>query len=206
MRGCRSAALRRAGAVGVIALATAACGPGFESWAEGSVHGQWRTVFSGLGQVGRNGDGTIALAPQRPVGADTHAALVVSTTLHSGGADVTLRTTGQLRTPPNAWERGWVLWNYADPKHFYYVTLKDGGWEVGKEDPGYPGGQRFLATGPGRYRVGDWHEVQVGQDGPTITVAIDGVRVSTVVDTDRPYLSGNLGLYAEDARAEFRPR
>lgn len=197
--------VRRARVVGLVALAAGACAPSFDGWAEGSVHGQWRTVFTGLGQVGQNSDGTIVLAPQRPVGSDTHAALVVSTSLHSGGADVTLRTTGQLRQPPNPWERGWVLWNYTDPKHFYYVTLKDGGWEIGKEDPAYPGGQRFLATGPARYAVGDWHEVQVGQDDATITVSIDGVRVSTVTDAERPYLSGNLGLYTEDARAEFRP-
>ncbi len=56
---------------------------------------------------------------------------------------------GQLskNSPPNAWEVGWILWHYTDDTHFYSFTLQTNGWVLGKEDPSYPGTQRFLATG-----------------------------------------------------------
>ena len=82
-------------------------------------------------------------------------------------------TTAQLRSPdntpptpqnpdskPNPWEVGWLLWCFSpDPTHpydpsptsnsnfrFYALTLKPNGWEVSKQDPAYPGGQRFLKS------------------------------------------------------------
>lgn len=82
-------------------------------------------------------------------------------------------TTAQLRSPdntpptpsnpdskPNPWEVGWLLWCFSpDPTHpydpsptsnsnfrFYALCLKANGWEVSKQDPAYPGGQRFLKS------------------------------------------------------------
>ncbi|MGW2398219.1 family 16 glycoside hydrolase [Kitasatospora sp. NPDC001664] len=180
--------------------------PGFTTWPEGSVHGPWVAVFNGEGTVGARGD-LLVLAP-RPatVPDETHAALVVSTETRS---DLTLslgvRTAEQLRTPtPNTWETAWVVWHYTDPRHFYYLALKPTGWELGKEDPAYPGHQRFLATGPPQYPVGRWHTVEVRQRGDTVTVLVDRHRLVTFTDTERPYPEGRYGLYTEDARAEFR--
>ena len=60
----------------------------------------------------------------------------------------TLGTVRQVRNgPANPWEVAWLLWHYTDDQHFYSIVLKPNGWELGKEDPAYPGAQRFLATG-----------------------------------------------------------
>ena len=69
-------------------------------------------------------------------------------------------TTAQLRSRPNPWEVGWLLWCFSpDPTHpydpsptsnsnfrFYALCLKPNGWEVSKQDPSYKGGQRFLKS------------------------------------------------------------
>ncbi|NKQ52531.1 DUF1080 domain-containing protein [Amycolatopsis sp. K13G38] len=199
---------RRAGAV-FAALLVTACGTGQapETWPEGSVHGAWQSVFTGYGHTGSRPDGTLVVSPVAPTGADTHAALIAGVAGYGDfDATIRLRTVAQLRVPtPHEWEAGWVLWHYTDPQHFYYVLLKGSGWEIGKEDPAYPGSQRFLATGPGRFTVGDWHEVRVRQTGTTITVWVDGAEPITLRDDERPYPAGRIGLYAEDATAEFQP-
>ena len=186
---------------------TGSVGPSARPWAEGADNGVWHTVFTGNGVVDATDSTTISLAPQAAAGTSTHSALVVS-----GGSyrdlDVTirLRTTAQLRQPePNPWEVGWLLWHYTDHAHFYYVALKSVGWEVGKEDPAYPGSQRFLATGPQPFHPGQWYDVRVRQAVDTVTVWADGVLLTTVSDTENPYPAGKIGLYSEDAVAQFRP-
>jgi hypothetical protein len=86
---------------------------------------------------------------------------------------------------------------------FYYLALKPNGWELGKRDPSYPGGQRFLATGENAYPIGFWYSVEIEQRGATQTARVDGRRLTTFTDRERPYLGGSVGLYAEDAEAEF---
>ncbi|MFI9234659.1 calcium-binding protein [Streptomyces sp. NPDC053079] len=174
-------------------------------WAEGSVHGPWRSVFDGHGvNIGRH-DG-LALSPQpAKVPEETHAGLIVSTERY-GDVDyrARMRTEAQLRTPePNPWEVPWLVWGYTDPEHFYYITLKPNGWELGKRDPAYPGGQRFLATGAERFPVGKWSDVRVGQRGARIEVSVDGRGLVAYEDKERPYLRGNVGAYTEDARVVF---
>ncbi|MER5865338.1 family 16 glycoside hydrolase [Kitasatospora sp. NPDC002040] len=177
-----------------------------QHWPEGSVHGPWRSVFNGEGYTGQRG-GTLVLEPRRSLQpAETHAALVVSTdSWQTVDYRLQVRTTDQLRDPaPNAWEVAWVVWNYTDPQHFYYLALKPTGWELGKEDPAYPGYQRFLATGLPQYPVGPWHGVEVRQTGATMSVEVDGRPVVTFTDQERPYQGGQVGLYTEDAHVEFR--
>ncbi|MGH1556012.1 hypothetical protein ACRAWF_42070 [Streptomyces sp. L7] len=97
----------------------------------------------------------------------------------------------------------WLVWAYTDPEHFYYITLKPNGWELGKRDPGYPGGQRFLATGRTKYPVGAWYRVRVQQDAAVLAVAVDGKSLVTFTDSERPYLQGRVGAYTEDASVKF---
>ncbi|PPD44282.1 MAG: hypothetical protein CTY15_07500 [Methylocystis sp.] len=136
---------------------------------------------------------------------DTHAALALapavfhSPVLFSGR----VATLSQLRrgTPANPWECAWLVWNYTDDEHFYYLALKPGGWELGKRDPAYPGGQRFVATGSLASPVGLWRSFQIKQKGDEIAIAIDGRRLVSFEDIVPPiYKSGRLGLYTEDAR------
>ncbi|HEX9064036.1 MAG TPA: family 16 glycoside hydrolase [Streptosporangiaceae bacterium] len=171
----------------------------------------WRAAYNGYGKVviGAGRPPRILLRPRAPAGGrSTHAALVLSAR-SLGNLDVTvrLRTTAQLRRPrPNPWEAGWLLWHYTGDRHFYYLVLKPDGWELGKEAPGYPGGQRYLATGSRpRFPAGRWYTITVSQRGAVIKAAVDGRPLVRFADTRRPYLSGRVGLYTEDAAVIFRP-
>jgi hypothetical protein len=189
---------------------------GFEAltvgdWAEGSIHGNWRDNFNGFGRQGVVSTGTekvLDQAPQASTSAgETHASLATSTATFG---DLTLsadaKTVQQLRTgtAPNAWERDWIFWHFTDGTHAYYLTCKANGWELGKLDPAYAGAQRFLATGSSvTCPVGSWHTYRVGQVGNVITVWVNGVLLTTFQDTERPYLTGSVGLYSEDAHVQF---
>jgi hypothetical protein len=182
------------------------------NWSEGSAHGSWVSVFGGYGQTGIESDGAsgnvLSVAPKASVSpSDTHAALVRSASSFADiDATVRVRTVQQLRTgsAPNPWEVGWVLWHYTDNTHFYYFIAKPNGWELGKEDPAYPGAQRFLAAGSSpTYPVGAWNTVHVRQVGSSITVSVNGVQVVSFTDSERPYGSGTFGLYSEDAHVHF---
>lgn len=180
------------------------------TWDDGYYNGAWRTVFTGYGKVGIGVDGSKVIR-QRPMAStaynETHASLVVSTE-RFGDVDLRarMRTVRQLRQndAPKMWETAWLLWHYADNKHFYYLVLKPNGWELGKEDPAYPGAQRFLATGSERkFPVGRWYEVRVVHVGNQVTVFVDGEELVRFTDTERPYRGGAIGLYNEDAEVVF---
>lgn len=180
-----------------------------EVWEDSTVHGQWRAIYDGYGQTSVVGvpEKMVELRPMVSTAAgETHAGLV-ATQRSFGDVDLSVRvlTVAQLRVPaPNPWEVGWVLWGYTDNLHFYSVVLKPNGWEIGKEDPAYPGAQRFLATGSTpTFQPGTWHTVRVRQVGNVITVWADGVPLATLRDTERPYRSGAVALYSEDAAVRF---
>ncbi|MFK8908091.1 calcium-binding protein [Streptomyces sp. YS-3] len=201
-----AAALLAAGAFG-LSRCVADRGPApRQPWADGTAHGLWRSVFNGHG-VNTGTDDALELTPKAATGpGTTHAGLVVSRAVYGDvGYEARMRTVEQLRTPaPNTWEVAWLVWAYTDPEHFYYITLKPNGWELGKRDPAYPGGQRFLATGERPFPVGAWYTVQVQQRGGHLRVAVDTAGLADFTDTERPYLQGALGAYTEDARVEFR--
>jgi hypothetical protein len=181
-------------------------------WTDGSAHGQWISAFSGYGQSGIETDGThgnvLTLSPAASTSpSETHAALVRSAATF-GDTDLTvdMRTLQQLRSgsAANPWETGWVLWHYGDNTHFYYFIPKPNGWELGKEDPAYPGAQRFLAAGSSpSFATGPWNTVRVRQVGSSITVWVNGSQIVSFTDNERPYSSGSVGLYTEDAHVHF---
>lgn len=195
---------------GVLAITLSQCGsdeppPTPTPWADGSTHGRWLSVFNGHGTNSGDDDSlTLSPMPAEDPGT-THAGLVVSTASYTDVRfEARMRTVEQLREPdPNPWEVPWLVWAYTDPEHFYYVTLKPNGWELGKRDPAYPGGQRFLATGHEKYAVGDWHDVRVEQRGASVTVMVDGEPLVKYTDAERPYLEGKVGAYTEDATVKF---
>ena len=180
------------------------------TYTDGDRIGSWQVVWAGYGAVTvTNGPKTFELAPQAVTDpAATSSALVVS----NGDAPATatvqasIATTEQLRqnTAPNAWETAWLVFNYTDPEHFYYVALKTNGWELGKRDPAYPGGQRFLATGETHAaQIGTAQDLVVKTNGSTMTVTIDGDQVTSFTDRELPYEGGKVGMYTEDAVVEF---
>jgi hypothetical protein len=182
------------------------------SWVDGSAHGNWTAVYNGYGvtKVVADASRVGTVLQEKPKSStspgETHAGLVRSNASF-GNSDTTvlMKTVGQLRTPtPNAWEVGWVLWHYTDDTHFYYFIPKPNGWELGKEDPAYPGAQRYLATGSSpTFPVGRWYTVRVRQVSNAMTVWVNGVQVASFTDSQRPYLSGSVGLYNEDSQVRF---
>ena len=178
----------------------------YQRWRDGTMHGRWRAVFDGQGMTGTQ-NGSILLRPRGPQSqTDTHASLVVSRSFyHDVNYRLQVRTTTRLRRPtPNPWEVAWIVWSYTDQQHFYYLTLKPNGWELGKRDPAYPGGQRFLSTGKPVFPPGRWYKVNIAQRGATLTVHVNGRLLTVHTDGERPYAEGAVGLYTEDAEAEFR--
>lgn len=178
---------------------------------DGDSRGSWQVVFAGYGSVTATGSDISTRVRLQPASAtspeQTHAALVVS---RANWQDVRLRARvaldEQLRenSAPNPWESGWLVTRYQDPAHFYYLALKTNGWELGKRDPDYPGGQRFLATGSTpRAKVGGSQTVVLQAIGPELTVKINGKTVVTFADDEQPYATGAVGMYSEDAAVGF---
>lgn len=180
-----------------------------QQWLDGERHGQWQAVYDGYGRthVTREGGSALSLSPNSARGPEvTHGGLV-TTAKEFGDLDLTarLRTVRQLRAgTPNPWEVAWILWHYTDDGHFYSLVLKPTGWELGKEDPAYPGSQRYLATGVSpTFPIGVEHTVRVRQVRDTVTVWANGELLTTHTDKERPYLGGRIGLYTEDAQVTF---
>lgn len=180
---------------------------------EGSRFGAWTSVFDGFGCNSVTGDGTAFWMEEKPIASlsqfETHASLVTGPAFTTPLRFVLgVKTIAQLRTnsPPNPWETAWVVWGYTDNDHFYYFAPKPNGWELGKRDPSYPGGQRFLATGSSpAYPVGSLAAVEIEQTENVLSVTVDGRRLTEFTDNERPYLSGSIGLYNEDAQVGFGP-
>jgi len=178
---------------------------------DGKTFGNWVERFTGYGHAAIVSDDqlnqALELGPRAPAKpSQTHGALVTSVaTFGDFDATVQFATVRQLRRPtPNAWETGWLVWHYTDRSHFYYFVLEHGSWELGKEDPAYPKGQRFMATGsqsglsPTKANV-----ARIVQSGQTIFVYVNGLPVVRFLDDERPYMSGSFGLYCEDSIARF---
>jgi cellulose synthase/poly-beta-1,6-N-acetylglucosamine synthase-like glycosyltransferase len=174
---------------------------------------EWRQAFSGYGSTSVTGSGGSAVITLHPAtttsGATTHAALVLSQRNYGNfSATVRVDTTSRLRRGPagrpQPWEVGWVLWHYTSNDRFYALTLEPNGWLLSKQEPAYPGGERFLASGKTPvFRTGVPHAVRITQSGARITVFADGRLLTRFTDNERPYLSGAFGFYTEDAVARF---
>lgn len=178
---------------------------------DGTLIGASQFVYNGYGCNAFVSLNSNTMLFQRPMTAtkpdETHSALVVGPTITGDFTlQVSAATTSQLRTngPPNPWEVAWLLWHYRDGSHFYYFIAKPNGWELGKEDPAYPGGQRFLASGASpSFPIGRWYSIRVDQAAATIRVFVNGLLIVTMRDQDGPYSSGRVGLYSEDAEVYF---
>ncbi len=195
-------------------LALAGCGNAQTASAPAASHlaeHPWRIAYDGYGHVeiiGSASDYRVTIDPAQAGSASTtHSALVLSAATRSDLTfEARIRTNAQLRKPdPNAWEVGWLLWHYLDNQHFYYIILKPNGYELGKEDPAYPGHQRFLATASRpAFPVGRWYAVRIQQQGDVIVVSVDGHFLVRYIDIHHPYRSGRVGLYAEDASVTYQ--
>lgn len=180
-----------------------------QTWLDGQRYGDWLAVYNGYGETTSSWDSDVQTVRLHPAVAErsdvTHAGLVVSNSRY-GDAIVTARTrtVNQLRDVPNPWEVGWLLWRYSDPDHFYALVLKPNGWELSKQDPRFPGRQRFLASGTVPiFAIGPTREVSVRFRGDRFDVSVDGAHLTSYRDLEDPYLTGSVGLYSEDAVVDF---
>jgi len=187
--------------------AAVACDP----WPQGSTCAGWRLAYDGYGSARGIPDAAgwqFHLQPQAVDGPEETSAALAITEQQFWDLQVSahMRTLDQLRRPQgNPWEVAWLVWHYTDDEHFYYITLKPNGWELGKADPAFSGAQRFLQTGSQpTFQVGRWHEVQVRQVGAHIQVFSGGELLTEFRDTENPYTHGSVGLYTEDSAVEFR--
>lgn len=175
--------------------------------ADGSKFGSWEVRYASFGCV-KVENGAMVIQPMAATSAGaTHAPLVLGPN-NSGDLDfsVRMKTDAQIRKngTPNAWEVAWVLWDYTDDTHFYYVTLKPNGWELGKEDPAYPGAQRFLTTGSEqKFPIGQWYTVRITREANHIKAYVNGSLLTEFTDNERPYSGGRIALYNEDAITRF---
>lgn len=181
--------------------------PAPTTWQDGHTYGQWKDQFGGYGVIEPIGT-NLSMQPEvSTLPSKTSSCLVTSVPTYGDfTASTDMMTIKQLRTgsPPNPWEVAWFLWAYTDTTHFYYVLLKPNGWELGKEDPAYPGSQRFLASGTSpTFPIMLPYAVEVIQNGANMTVNVDGKQLVSFTDMQNPYLSGSVGLYCEDAHVQF---
>lgn len=168
----------------------------------------WQEVFSGYGYTKIDKRG-ITLEPMTSTDPDeTHAALVTGPEKQTPiNYRIRIKTKKQLRqnSEPNPWEVGWVVWNYTDNDHFYYFIPKPNGWELGKRDPDYEGGQRFLATGSDiLFPIHKKYVFRIKQTrNNTIKIYHKRKLLVKFKDTETPYTSGKVGVYSEDAKVRF---
>ncbi|MDO8309605.1 MAG: hypothetical protein Q7V58_14780 [Actinomycetota bacterium] len=177
---------------------------------DGQRLGPWRVVFDGNygGPSVHVRGGLLRLRPQpaRSSG-QTFAALVVSRKEFDAEAlhvSATWVTQAHTRTgKPNPWEVGWLVWDYEDNDHFTYLVLKPNGWEVGRRDPAFPGGQRFIADGTSpRTRLGLVRTATVDRIGTETTVRVDGTVLASF-EVGAGETSGAVGMYCEDSVVDW---
>lgn len=188
-------------------------------FADSTTIGRWRMVYNGYGCnkfEPVNGNIVLHLAPKAAVrAAETHACLVLGQSFtgnYSYSVDVTTKDQLRKNSPPNPWEVGWVVWDYSNEgtEKFYYFAPKPNGWELGKRDWAYPGGQHFLTSGTTPTTpIGKARRAKVIQKWEplpgalTIWVYLDGIQITRFTDRQRPYPGGKIGFYTEDAHVHF---
>jgi hypothetical protein len=201
------------------------------SFAEGASIGTTFTdVFNGGGTQKITSDGTNKFLTQQPQTStspgETHAALATSASSFSGSYTLLAEygNETQLRTgsTPNAWERGWLLFDYTGNNSFYNVVLKSNGWELDKEYANSSGQQQcFLASGTTpTYSLSSWKRIVVTQtvSGATTTLKVQARTGSNALTTLTTFTdngnaancpgvpalsSGKVGAYTEDAQVDW---
>jgi len=193
----------------------------YESWSgftagtiflDGHIYGNWKDQFNGGGTTEVFNPGTLITTkclsewPAYVYGS-TRSTMVTSTTAFSSNnfyAYSTFVTLSQNRPSPNSWEMGWFVWDYTDNAHFYNVILRTDGWELDKEDPAYPGNQRFLTSGfSPTFALDSVNTISVTQSSNVITVNVNGNYLTSYTDMQRPYYGGKIGLYDEDSHVAW---
>ena len=135
--------------------------------------------------------------------------------------DVDMKTLSQNRPMPKNWETAWLLFNYYDDWHHYFLLLHaDGSFELGRKDYDTQIEQEiYLVTKNFNISPFKWNNMRILKTNNHITVFINGIKYVDIIDdgsfgTDsdtgkKPappsakLKHGNIGLYCEDCNALY---
>jgi hypothetical protein len=187
-----------------------------------SPNGKWKVAYTGFGSVGvqqdaNTGNHYFFEQPKTSTSqGETHASMVLTTKQYSDfEMDLDMKTVAQLRqnSPPNTWETAWVFWHYTDEFHYYALTLKTNGLQIEKKDNTNhdDSAEIYLVdTSSQTVKLGQWQHIKIRHEGsttPHIQVWVDGVKAADFIDnqpvSSSTLSSGYMGLYNEDAKANF---
>lgn len=178
------------------------------TFTDGATFGEWSIPFAGYGNAkitdDANGGNALEMAPMVNSGpTDTSSIMAlgvnVADTFTYSGKISTLKQLRQGATP-NPWETAWIVWNHIDNDHYYYFVARADGWELGKRDPKYFNGQRFIASGNENWPLNSIKDFKISKTNNVIQIDINNQNIVTVKDNENPYNSGKIGVYSEDAR------
>lgn len=170
-----------------------------DRWADDSLHGAWRCVYSGNGASGIELAGT-HVHTERPATA-TGSALTATTRNDFADIDVTLRvsTLEQLRASADRNEAATLLWRYdAANDAGYYFAVGPGGWELGRRSKGT---LSPLASGGEACALGATCTLRVRHVGASVTSFVDGRPAASLTGATLP--AGQIGLYVDGAHVHF---
>lgn len=178
---------------------------------------EWSTVYDSNGSVNFNQNG-VTMAPQAALGANTYAALLLSTrTQRCPLTDFTLTihatTKHQLKEIDyrRPWEVFWVFFNYLpapnSTKTTNYFINKPNGVELGRAYGDTD--QKFLPPfGPPFLILNQEDEFVLDYRSGTLKIFVDGfeaVNYSNQTFPESLYTNpGAIGLYTEDAQVNIR--
>ena len=187
-----------------------------------SPNGKWKVAYTGFGSVGVQQDANTGnhyffeQPKTSTLTKDTYASMALTTKQYSDfEMDLDMKTVAQLRqnSPPNTWETAWVFWHYTDEFHYYALTLKTNGLQIEKKDNTNhdDSAEIYLVdTSSQTVKLGQWQHIKIRHEGsttPHIQVWVDGVKAADFVDnqpvSSSTLSSGYMGLYNEDAKANF---
>ena len=99
----------------------------------------------------------------------------------------------QLSATPKNWETEWIVWNYTDSNHFYYLAPRENGWVLAKRN-GNPNNPEILATGTDAFPANSPKNFKIERKGNTFEVTVNGKKLASVTDNS-PINQGRIGLY-----------
>ncbi len=177
-------------------------------WVVGSTMGTWIVENSGGGNVGveNAANKVLFLKPKASISPTESGTALIKSILGLSTVDVSSRVkvVQQLRSSSTPVGTARIIWHYIDDAHYYYFALKTDGWELGKMEGNNVSGARILSSGSTpQFVPGSWYGIHVTQQQDTMKVYLNDQVITVFTDTQRPYLTGKIALYAKDVYAQF---
>jgi len=192
---------------------------------------KWQSIHNGFGSLGvrsendSNAERSVFFEmPARSVGSSgvnpdnrttygTHAGLVLTTSHDYKNFHLSLdvKTMEQLRiaNPPNPWETAWIMFDYVDDWHHYYLIPKPNGVELGKKDNNSQLEKQIdlISVSNPKSSVGSWQHLDLIVEENRFRAFVNGSKVIDYVDqslsNEEFGRGGAVGLYTEDAEVVF---